>query len=180
MAQGSIVHRFTLDVSDTDRGVYDRSDVRLPLHPSETPQFLVARVLAWALNLQEGLEASAGVSAGDEPALRVVALDGQVRAWIEVGSLDAARLERAARAAPSVRVYCHRDTRPLAQQAAAMRADRLARTELFGLPPELLDALAERLRRTNDWSIVHTDGELYVTVDGQTLCGTIVRVTPPH
>lgn len=176
MAQGSIVYRFTLDVSDTERGVYEQADVRLPLHPSETPQFLVARALAWSLNLQEGLEASAGVCAGDEPAMRVVGLDGQVRAWIEVGSLDATRLERAARAAPTVRVYCHRDARTLAQQAAMVRPERLARIELFALPVPLLDALGARLRRTNEWSVLHTEGELFVTVDGETLSGTVERI----
>lgn len=178
MAQGSIVHRFTLDVSDADRGVYEQVDLRLALHPSETPQFLAARVLAWALEVTEGLEASAGVCVGDEPALRVVEPDGRVAVWIEVGSPDAARLERAARAAPAVRVYCHREPRALAQAAAGVRPERLARVTMRGLPVALLDGLAERLRRTNDWGIVHTDGELYVTVDGQTLSGTIARVEP--
>jgi uncharacterized protein YaeQ len=179
MAQGSIVHRFSLDVSDTDRGVYEQLDLRLPQHPSETSQLFVARVLAWALNVEEGIESSGGVCAGDEPALRVMGPDGRLRVWIEVGSPDAARLERAARAADAVRVYCHRDPRPLVQQLASVRAARLDKIELFALPLDLLDGLAQLLERSNTWSVLHTEGELYVTVGARTLSGTVSRLSAP-
>lgn len=167
------MHRFHLEVADSDRGVYETVDLRLARHPSETEAFLVGRVLAWALNVQEGLEATAGLSDGDEPALRVMSLDGVLRAWIDVGSPDAPRLERAARAAESVRVYCHREPRELQRQLALVRPERARRIEAWRLPPSVLDPLSAALGRTNTWAVVHSGGALYVTVGDQTFDGAI-------
>lgn len=167
------MHRFHLDVSDSDRGVYEAVDLRLARHPSETETSLVGRALVWALNVQEGLETSSGVSNGEEPAMRVMSLDGVFRVWIDVGSPDAPRLERAARVAEAVRVYCHRETRELERQLALVRPERARRIEAWRLPQSVIDPLAERLDRTNTWAVVHSGSELYVTVGNDSYSGAI-------
>ena len=47
MALGSTIHRIKLQLSDSDRGVYELLDLRLAQHPSETAAYLITRLLAY-------------------------------------------------------------------------------------------------------------------------------------
>src|SRR5438874_9103732 len=99
MALPATVRRFEIALSDTDRGVYEALDWRVAQHPSESERYLVARVLARALEHGEGLEFSkGGVSDDDEPALVQRDLRGDLRAWIEVGTPSPDRLHKASKA----------------------------------------------------------------------------------
>ena len=77
--------------------------------PSESEEHLVARVLAYALEFTEGIAFSRGLSEPEEPTIAVRDLTGALRAWIEVGTPEAARLHKAGKAAPRVAVYTHKD-----------------------------------------------------------------------
>ena len=46
MALGATVHRFQIDLSDVDRGVYEALDLRVARHPSESVPYLLTRTLA--------------------------------------------------------------------------------------------------------------------------------------
>ena len=46
MALGSTVYHLEIELSDVDRGVYETLSLKAAQHPSETPGYLVARVLA--------------------------------------------------------------------------------------------------------------------------------------
>src|SRR5580658_8592368 len=107
MALNSTMVRFVIKLSDVDRAVYETIELRVPMHPSEAPPFLLTRVLAYCLNFQEGLEFSQGISTPDEPALRVRDLTGVLKLWIDIGNPSAKRLHKASKAAPTVRVYTY-------------------------------------------------------------------------
>jgi uncharacterized protein YaeQ len=40
---------FTVRIADADRAVYEALVLRVAQHPSETPEYLIARVLAYCL-----------------------------------------------------------------------------------------------------------------------------------
>jgi len=106
----AIVHTFEIALNDADRGVYEQLEFRLARHPSETAEYLLTRVLAYALEFAPGLAFSAGgLSDPDYPALEIRDLTGRLQSWIEVGLPEPARLHKAAKAAPRVAVYAHRD-----------------------------------------------------------------------
>src|SRR5262245_36638560 len=105
MALTATMRRFTLVLADTDRGVYETLDLRVAQHPSETDRFLVARVLARALEHAEGVDFTKGLAAADEPALWQRDLRGDLQAWIEVGTPAPDRLHRASKACRKVSVY---------------------------------------------------------------------------
>ena len=100
---------FEVRLADADRGVYETLTIRAARHPSETAEYLVTRLLAYCLEYTEGIAFSKGLSDPDEPAISVRDLTGALQAWIEVGAPDAARLHKAAKAAPNVALYVHRD-----------------------------------------------------------------------
>jgi uncharacterized protein YaeQ len=82
MALTATMRRFEVALSDSDRGVYEALDLRVAQHPSESERYLVARVLARALEHAEGVEFSRGLAAGEEPALWQHDLRGDLQAWI--------------------------------------------------------------------------------------------------
>ncbi|HEY5949867.1 MAG TPA: YaeQ family protein, partial [Kofleriaceae bacterium] len=83
MALSATMRKVEISLSDSDRGIYEQLDLRVAQHPSESDRYLVARVLARALEHGEGLEFSkGGVSDDTEPALVQRDLRGDLVAWI--------------------------------------------------------------------------------------------------
>jgi uncharacterized protein YaeQ len=96
MALTATIHNFDIELADADRHVYESLALRVARHPSESEEYLVTRVLAYVLELTEGIEFSRGVSDPEEPTLAVRDLTGAITTWIEIGTPDAARLHIAA------------------------------------------------------------------------------------
>ena len=71
MAIAATIYNFDIELADSDRQVYDTLALRVARHPSESEDYLVARVLAYAMEFAEGIEFSRGVSEPDEPALMI-------------------------------------------------------------------------------------------------------------
>jgi uncharacterized protein YaeQ len=169
------VHNFDIQLADVDRGVYESLALRVARHPSETEEYLLTRVLAYCLEFTEGIAFSRGLAEPDEPALAVRDLTGALRAWIEVGAPDAARLHKASKAAPRVAVYTHKDPAQLARQLAGARIHRAEALELYGVDRELLAGIAARLERRMAFDLSVTDRQLYVGLGGETLTGAVER-----
>jgi uncharacterized protein YaeQ len=109
VALTATIYNFDTELSDIDRRVYHTLALRLARQPSETPEFMLTRLLAYCLEYAEGIEFTEGVAAGDEPAVLVRDMTGRVTAWIEVGMPDAARLHRGSKLAGRAAVYTHRN-----------------------------------------------------------------------
>src|SRR5512143_3017983 len=134
MALHAIVRRFEVALSDADRDVYDTLDLRVAQHPSESERYLVARVLARALEHAEGLEwAKGGVSDDEEPALVQRDLRGDLVAWIEIGSPTPERLHKATKRSPRVVVYTWKSG--LAEAIAERKVHRGDTIEIRELDP---------------------------------------------
>ncbi len=164
MALGATVRTFTLEISDMDRGVYDTVELKVAQHPSESDAFLIARVLAYACELEEGLAFSSGLYQADEPALWVKDLTGQLLASIEIGTPDATRLHKASKAADRVSVYCHRDPSAWLRGLANAKVHGSSAIVLVGLDPKGLTELGTLLGRRNDWAVSRMEGVIYVAV----------------
>lgn len=173
MSQGATVHNFTIALSHVDRGVYETIELRVARHPSETEEFLCARVLAFALEQREGLAFSKGLSDPDQPALEVRDLTGKLEAWIEIGTPDAARLHRASKAAPRVAVYTHTDAARYWDSLAGAKIHRAEHVELYAFDRGLVAALVEHLERRLAFELSVADSVLYLTVGGEVLSGTL-------
>ena len=92
---------------------------------------------------------------------------------IEVGVPDAARLHRAAKAAPQVVVYTHRDSELLMARLAGERIHRGEAMRFRTVDPGLLRALVARLDRRMDFDLAVSDGTLYFTLGDETLTGML-------
>jgi len=177
MALTATIYNFDVELADNDRQVYESLALRVAQHPSESDEYLVARVLAYLLEYDEGIQFSRGVSEPDEPTLSVRDLTGTVKSWIEIGTPDAARLHKAAKAAARVAVYCHKDPAQWLKQLDGATIHRRDEMELYALDRALVAALASRLDRRMAFSVSVTDRELYVSIGADNLAGLVTRLS---
>jgi uncharacterized protein YaeQ len=178
MALGATVHNFDIDVADADRGVYETLALRVARHPSESDEYLVARVLAYGLEYAEGIAFSAGgLSDPDEPPIAIRDLTGALRAWIDIGTPDAARLHRAAKLAPRVAVYVQKDPAQWLRSLAGARIHRAPEVEVWAFDRSLIAGLCGRLERRTAFTLSVSERELFVSLSDVTLSGALTRLS---
>jgi uncharacterized protein YaeQ len=175
MALTATIYNIQIDLADSDRGVYESLDLRVARHPSESEEYLITRVLAYALEFVEGIEFSRGISSADEPAITVRDLTGALKAWIEIGSPDASRLHKASKASPRVAVYTHKDPAQLVARLQGERIHRAEAVELWAIDRELITQIISRLERRMSLSLSVTDRQLFLAIGADTLTGNVVR-----
>jgi uncharacterized protein YaeQ len=180
VALTATIYAIDIDLTDHDRGVYESLALRLARHPSESDEYLVTRLLAYALEYTDGLEFSTGgLSSPEDPALAVRDLTGSLRSWIEVGWPDAARLHRAAKASPRVAVYPHKDPGQWLKRLEGERVHRAADVVIRAIDVDLIAALAARLDRRVAFALAVSDGELFVSGAADTCTGPIRTLSLP-
>jgi len=175
MPPKSTVHHFTLELSDIDRDVYGSFKLPVALHPSESLEFMVTRVIAWALEYSEGISFSAGLGATEDPAISVRGPDGSLLTWIEVGAPNADRLHRAAKAAKRVAVYCHRSAEVVFEELSGSSIFRGEEIAFYSFEGSFITDLTKILERRNDLSISRSDQTLYVTLNGESFSSGLVE-----
>ena len=175
MALTATLYHWKIALSDVERGVYEALDLRIAQHPSETLRYLVTRTLAYALSFEDGIAFSKGGISSDEPPISIHDPTGVFLAWIEVGHPSAARLHKAAKAARRVSLFTSGSVEELQTEARAGAIHHAAAIEVWLLEPTFLDSVAERVERTLSFELVRTDGQLYVTLAGEVLGGTVER-----
>lgn len=174
MALTATMYHFQIALSDVDRGVYEALDLRVARHPSETMRYLITRTLAYCLCFEDGIAFSkAGLSAAEEAPVSVRDATGVLKAWIDVGNPSAERLHKASKAAERVALFTHVELPLLLKEAKARPIHRIEEIEVQRLEPEFLDSLDRKLDKNSKFELVRTDGQLYVTIGGETLNGTL-------
>jgi uncharacterized protein YaeQ len=175
MAIAATLYRFEVELSDVDRNVYAQLELRPAQHPSETLPYMLTRVLAYCLSYEEGIAFTRGLAVADEPALWIKDLQGNLRAWIEVGAPSAERLHKASKAVGRVVVFTHHGAEALQKALRGKKLHRADEIELYAIDAELLAALEPLIERSNSWTVVRNEGELYVTARGKTLTARVER-----
>ena len=178
MALGATVHNFDIDLADSDRGVYETLALRVARHPSESDEYLVARVLAYCVEYTDGIAFSpGGLSDPNEPPIAVRDLTGALQAWIDIGTPDAARLHRAGKLVSRVAVYVHKDPLQWLRTLAGERIHRAEALEIYAIDRALIAAIVARLERRMAFSLSINDRELYLAFNDTTLTGDVKGVT---
>lgn len=170
MALKSTIYKASLQIADMDRQVYGDHTLTLALHPSETEERLLVRLLAFALQLPADtdrgtLQFARGLSDADEPDLWQRDLSDQLVHWIEVGQPDDRRLSKACGRAERVTIYAYSAAAPIWWSGIEGRITRLRNLQVWRLPAEQSQALASLARRSMQWQITVQDGHVWVSDD---------------
>jgi uncharacterized protein YaeQ len=171
----STVYHFSIEVSDIDRGVYETFKLPTALHPSESLEFMMARVVAFALEYGEGIAFSPGLGATEDPAISIKGYDGTYKAWIDVGAPSAERLHRAAKLAQRVAVYCHRSADVVYQRLTETPIFRGEAVAFYSFENDFISELVRTLDRRNEMTISRSDSTLYVQSNGRSHSSPLVE-----
>ena len=170
MALRATVYKVELQVSDLDRQVFETISLSLARNPSETAERLLVRLLAYALNVCEGLAFGRGISNDEEATLWQRDLSGVLRLWIEVGLPDERVLRRAAGRADNVVLYTYGGRAAAvwwAQNGAAL--SQMKNLRVVDLPSAFTQPLAALATRNIALQVTIQDGEMWVSVNDATL-----------
>jgi uncharacterized protein YaeQ len=177
VGQSTTLFSFEIQLNDSDRGVYESLALRVAQHPSETPEYLCTRVLAYCLEYTEGLAFSkGGLSDPDAPALAIHDLSGVRTGWIEIGLPEAARLHKATKASPRVVVYSHKDLSAWLTRVRSEKIHQADEIEIYAIDRELIAGLVSRLSRRMKFDLVATGRHLYLSFSDGTVDGAVTRI----
>lgn len=174
MALKSIIYKATLQIADMDRQLYADHALTLALHPSETEERLLVRLLAFALNVPHdtdrgALQFARGLSDADEPDLWQHDLSGQLLHWIEVGQPDERRLSKAHARAERVTIYCFGSAAEVWWNGIRNKLTRLDKLSVWQIPAAQAQALAKLAARSMQWQLSIQDGQVWLSSGGDTL-----------
>jgi uncharacterized protein YaeQ len=167
MALKSTIYKAALQIADMDRQLYADHALTLALHPSETEERLLVRLLAFALNVPQddhhgALQFARGLSDGDEPDLWQHDLTGQLLHWIEVGQPDDRRLAKACSRAERVTLYVFGSAAGIWWSAIRNKLTRLNKLTVWQIPSEQAQALSRLASRSMQWQVTVQDGHVWV------------------
>lgn len=178
MSPKSTVYKVELQISDMDRHYYQAHTLTLALHPSETLDRMMVRVLAFGLNADEALSFGRGLSSDDEPDLWRRDPTGSIEQWIEVGQPDEQRIRRACGRARQVIIYNY------SGRGAQIWWDKiggaLARSKnltVVDLPAHACEEMARLAERTTRLQLMIQDGQIQLMNDAVTVqIDPVVRI----
>jgi uncharacterized protein YaeQ len=167
MALKSTIYKATIQLADMDRHVYGEYPLTLALHPSETEERLMVRLLAFALQLpaddQRGmLQFARGLSDTDEPDLWQKDLTEQIVHWIEVGHPDERRMAKACAKSERVTIYAYAASTPVWWAGIETKITRLRNLQVWQLPADESQALAAMAQRSMQLQVQVQDGHVWV------------------
>jgi uncharacterized protein YaeQ len=174
MALKSTIYKAMLQIADMDRQLYADHALTLALHPSETEERLLVRLLAFALHVPHDTERGAlqfarGLSDSDEPDLWQHDLTGQLVQWIEVGQPDERRLSKACARAERVTIYCYGSAADIWWVGVRNKLTRLANLDVWQIAAAQAQALAACAQRSMQWQLTIQDGHVWLSSGEQSL-----------
>ncbi len=164
MALKPKIYKLKLTLSDLNRNHYDTLNLTIAQHPSETAERMMVRVVAFALNAQEFLSFTKGLSAIEEPDIWARTLDDQIALWIDIGEPAVDRVKKSTRVAQAVKVYSFNTKSDVwwsQNQAAFSKLD----ASLYRLEWSQIQALAKLIQRSMDWSVTITGDSAYFATE---------------
>ena len=158
MALNATIYRFSIDLSDMNRHVYTRLSLHVALHPSETLERMCARVLAYALCYEEGIEFTKGLSTDNEPDVWALNYSGEIEHWIELGKPDAKRLKKAIGRSKKVTVFSY-GGQDVEQWLESVKKDASIRhgIKAYRMDKEPLERFAGLVERTMQLGVMIQD-----------------------
>ncbi len=164
MALKPTIFKMNINLADLNHDRYDTLNLTVAQHPSETPERMMARVMAYCLNVQEFLSFSTGLSVAEDPDIWAKSLADEFLLWIDVGEPAFARIKKARRQAQAVKVYSFNSKSNVWWQQSQSDFATLA-VEVYQFDFAQIQALAKLLKRTLELSVTISGDSLYVAAE---------------
>ncbi len=165
-----MLYRFTIELSNIDRNLYETLDFRVSQHPSEIESYLLTRTLAYAISYEEGLEFSPqGLADPESPALHKLGRHNSIDLWIEIGNPSSRKLHKATKTAKKVSIYTYKNPEVLLNDIKSNAVHKADELEIFAFNEEFISTLEKNLNKTNRWSLVIQQNQISISIAEQTI-----------
>ena len=164
MAIKPTIYKFNLVLSDLNRDHYQDLNLTLALHPSETRERMVARLLACCINADSELRFTKGLSEVEEPDLWRKSLDDQIDLWIDVGEPEPDRIKKACRKAKRVLIYSFNTKSDVWWEQSRTKFNQLP-AEFYRIQWEGIQTIVSQIGRTTAMSVLITGESAFVTTE---------------
>ncbi|NVD08904.1 YaeQ family protein [Vibrio sp. JPW-9-11-11] len=164
MALKPTIYKFRISLSDTNRDLYDSTQLTVAQHPSETLERMMARILAYCVKWQPSLALTKGLSTTEEPDLWVKSLDDQIELWVDIGEPSLDRLKKACRLAKQVDVFSFNSKSDVWWEQSKNKVHQYS-ANIYRFDSQAIEALAGVVTRTMDLSVMITGDSLFVDCD---------------
>ncbi|AVP56727.1 YaeQ family protein [Pulveribacter suum] len=175
MALKSTIFKANLAIADIDHGYYADHNLTLARHPSETDERMMVRLAAMALQAHElqdtcrgdgQLAFGAGLSDPEDPDVSLTDFTGRKRLWIEVGQPEDKPLAKACSKSDAVIVYPFAHSADVWWKGIQTKLTRLDRLQVWRIPAEQAQALAQLAERSMQLQATVQDGALTLSSTG--------------
>lgn len=169
MAENATLYRVELQVADMDRNYFNEFNLRVALHPSETVERMMVRILAFCYRAAENLTFTKGLSSMEEPDLWRRHDNGTLEEWVEVGQPSLDRLKKASSQSQQVVVYSYGRGMDVwwKQQRDAINA--LPKVTSFYFDADELQALTRLATKSMKLVVTITESIAYVSTESDNL-----------
>lgn len=164
MALKPTIYKFRISLSDTNRDLYDSTQLTVAQHPSETVPRMMARILAFCVKWQPDLALTKGLSTTEEPDLWVKSLDDQILLWVDIGEPALDRMKKACRLAKEVDVFSFNSKSEVWWDQIKNKAHQYD-ANIYRFDWNGIEALSETIERSMDLSVMITGDSLFVDSD---------------
>ncbi|MDP2100468.1 MAG: YaeQ family protein [Methylobacter sp.] len=168
MALKSTIYKADCQISDMDRGYYQQHHLTMALHPSETEERLMVRLLAFIINADEQLQFTKGLSTDDEPELWQLSLTDDIKLWVDVGMPDEKRLRKASSRADRVMLYTYGGRNTVWWKQIHHKLERFKNLTVINLPKDATDQLMPMMKRTMHLQASIQDGQIWLSDEQNT------------
>ncbi|MCS6762753.1 MAG: YaeQ family protein [Candidatus Protistobacter heckmanni] len=163
MALRSTIYKADLQIADMDRNYYGSHALTVARHPSETDERMMVRILTFALNAEEALAMSKGLSGPDEPDIWAKDLTGAIEHWIDLGQPDEKRMSKASSRATRATVYPFGPAADVWWKPLENKVARLDNLRIVRIAARSAQALAGLAERGMELQVTVQDGQAWVS-----------------
>lgn len=163
MAEKATIYKVNLTLSDMDRSVYGDFNLTIALHPSETVERMMVRILAFCFRAEESLTFAKGLSSMEEPDLWLKHDNGTVLEWIEVGQPSPDRLKKASSQSQAIKVFSYGRGMDVWWKANAAAIRALPKVEIRHFAADELQQLVALADKTMSLTVTITEATAYVS-----------------
>lgn len=162
MAEKPTIHKLNLTLSNMDTNVYGDYNLTIALHPSETIERMMVRILAFCYRAAENLTFARGLSSPEDPELWLKHDNGTILEWIEVGQPSPDRLKKGASQSTAVKVFSYGRGLDMWWKTNATAINALPKVTIHYFDADELQALCALADKTMNLTVTITENIAYV------------------
>lgn len=168
MALNATIYKFDIDLSDLDRNHYAHYSHHVALHPSETVERMMIRVLAYCLDASETLSFTKGLSTDNEPDLWQKNYSDEIELWVELGKPDEKRIKKACHQSAQVKIYTYGGQDVDTWWASfSKHAYMYSNLSVYRFDMQKVTELCSNIQRTMAMSCMIQDGQITLSLNSQ-------------